>query len=391
MIHKIIVKNFLSFAEEQVVDFTVDDNAPNTEIYRTSIEGVRVTPLLGVLGANAHGKTNLICALSHFARFAVFSFGSKNKPFVFSAAHSCKKSEPIFFSIEFSNKKKIYRYELKLGEDKLISESFVELNGKKGRPPYLFKLERNENNLEISGDWVDEIKRECKEILNDAKTTSLLSLLTIGLKKKNVLSVVSPLLDISHYRSEADEDNIKSVSAYYKENRDVFEKVKNFMISLDTGIDDVDIKEIEKDDGNKEYYPRFSHRDKNDNSFFIGVGLESDGIKRLYTFLKEIFVALDTGGVLVCDELDRSMHPHMLDKFLSLFKSVDTNPKSAQLVFTTHEAYVLNLLDKEQIGFVEKTHNESSFFKLSDIAGVKARDNYFGKYMAGAYGAVPGK
>ena len=51
---------------------------------------------------------------------------------------------------------------------------------------------------------------------------------------------------------------------------------------------------------------------------------------------------------------------------------------------------VLNIVHKAQVMLVEKnTHNESSAWRLDSVEGIRSDDNFYAKYMAGAYGAVP--
>ncbi len=80
----------------------------------------------------------------------------------------------------------------------------------------------------------------------------------------------------------------------------------------------------------------------------------------------------------------------MLEPILNLFISPKTNPHNAQLIFTCHSVEILNLLRKGQIMLVEKSERcRSEAWRLSDMEGVRADDNFYAKYMAGAYGAVP--
>lgn len=386
MIHKITFKNFLSFADEQIIDLTVDGYAPDTEVYRKPLPDIRVSPILGVLGANAHGKTNLIVAMKQFIRFSLFSFGAKNPSFILNAQHSNHKDKPILASIEFSNESIVYVYQIKLLAGEVINESLVKRTGSPGRSPDLFKLDRSADGLKISGEWVADITGQCEEILKDAKGATLLSLLAIGIKKEIVLRTMSSLVFVEFCDGDA---HSSQVSEFYINNDEIFTQVKEYILTLDLGIKEIEIKKYEKENNIIEYHPCFIHTGKDSKDFTIGASRESLGVNRIYSFLKDVFVALKVGGVVVCDELDRSLHPHLLERFLELFKSTDTNPKNAQLIFTTHEAYVLNLLDKEQIAFVQKEDNESIFYKLSDVKGVGVRDNYLNKYMAGTYGGVP--
>jgi len=60
------------------------------------------------------------------------------------------------------------------------------------------------------------------------------------------------------------------------------------------------------------------------------------------------------------------------------------------LLFSSHSHLILSKLDKYQIILTEKNKKgESEAWRLDEVAGVRADDNYYAKYMAGAYGAFP--
>jgi len=54
-----------------------------------------------------------------------------------------------------------------------------------------------------------------------------------------------------------------------------------------------------------------------------------------------ILEALGSGDVLLVDELDTSLHPHLVAKVIDLFQDPRKNPKCAQLVFNAHDATIL--------------------------------------------------
>ena len=99
---------------------------------------------------------------------------------------------------------------------------------------------------------------------------------------------------------------------------------------------------------------------------------------------------LEYGGLAVIDELEADLHPHMLAPILDLFFNPRTNPKNAQIIFTCHAPEILNTLHKSQVLLVEKDdHHVSDAWRLDEVKGVRADDNLYAKYMAGAYDAVP--
>ena len=101
-------------------------------------------------------------------------------------------------------------------------------------------------------------------------------------------------------------------------------------------------------------------------------------------------MVLANGGVAVLDEFDVNLHPEIVLSLYELFIHPETNPENAQLFFSTHSHLVLNKLDKYQIILTEKNDKgQSESWRLDGVSGVRADDNYYAKYIAGAYGAVP--
>ena len=106
-----------------------------------------------------------------------------------------------------------------------------------------------------------------------------------------------------------------------------------------------------------------------------------------------IFDTLQRGSVLFVDELDAKMHPLISQQLIMS----ETNPRNAQLIFTTHDTNLLSshLLRRDQIWFTEKDSQEQTdLYSMMDIQfadGTKPRNdsNYEKNYIAGRYGAIP--
>ena len=124
---------------------------------------------------------------------------------------------------------------------------------------------------------------------------------------------------------------------------------------------------------------------------------ESAGTNKLFDISGEIFSALEYGRVLVIDELDAKMHPLISQQIIKLFNNPETNPKNAQLIFTTHDTHLLSskLLRRDQIWFTEKNDVEQTDlycltdFVLSDGSKPRNDANIEKNYIAGRYGAIP--
>ena len=92
------------------------------------------------------------------------------------------------------------------------------------------------------------------------------------------------------------------------------------------------------------------------------------------------------------DELNASLHPHLSARLMTLFRDPETNPSGAQLLFTTHDATLLDedTLGRDEIWFIEKDPDSgaTNLFPLTDFHPRK-NENRVGRYLAGAYGAIP--
>jgi AAA15 family ATPase/GTPase len=125
----------------------------------------------------------------------------------------------------------------------------------------------------------------------------------------------------------------------------------------------------------------------------LAVSRESSGTQKFYFLLYPILFVLHYGGILLIDEIESSLHPRLCEKILSLFNSIENNPNNAQLIFTTHNALLMNseILRRDQIYFVEKNkYGESNLYSLFEEDGsIRKGYNYMKNYLAGRFGAIP--
>lgn len=118
---------------------------------------------------------------------------------------------------------------------------------------------------------------------------------------------------------------------------------------------------------------------------------ESDGVKKLFAFLCPFLDIVANGKVLVCDELEVSLHEALLYKLLQCFSQLEGS--TSQLIFTTHDTSILNLdiFRRDQVWFTELRQDDRStnLISLAEIKNVRKDENYGKCYMAGRYGAIP--
>jgi hypothetical protein len=104
---------------------------------------------------------------------------------------------------------------------------------------------------------------------------------------------------------------------------------------------------------------------------------------------------LRDGGLLLVDELERSLHPSLARKIIHQFNDPAANPKNAQIIFTTHDTNLLGTtlgepaLRRDQVWLTEKdSEGATVLYPLTDYKPRKA-ENLERGYLQGRYGAVP--
>jgi hypothetical protein len=118
---------------------------------------------------------------------------------------------------------------------------------------------------------------------------------------------------------------------------------------------------------------------------------ESQGTQRLFAFAGIILNVLQSGATLVVDEMENSMHPLMVRHLLKLFFSSQSNPRGAQIIFSTHNTSFLDnsLLRRDQIWFTEKGSDlATSLVPMSEFSPRK-KEAFEKNYLEGRYGAIP--
>ena len=193
-------------------------------------------------------------------------------------------------------------------------------------------------------------------------------------------------------------NRVLDASSFYAQNEHYLRKASHLLAGWDLGLSEITLEKMHVTDENgqpKEFVlPYGGHTISLEEGVFITHQIpllaESSGTQGAFVLLRLILPALETGSVVVMDELEADMHPHMLSEILDLFFYPETNPHNAQIIFTCHAMEILSHLHKGQITLVEKDSQcESDAWRLDKMKGVRADYNFYAKYMAGAYGAVP--
>lgn len=400
LIHSITFSNFYSFRDEQTISFVVNEHAPDNDAYCMSADGkTRLTMLLGVFGPNAGGKTNLLRAFSFLRHFICLSFQSAPNsaipylPFAGSDKESYESTVESVFEIDNT----LYRYKLRFTLRRVLVEELYSKNLPGGkRLARLFKRE-----------WIPE---------EDVYTFKVGRL--IGLKKSFIeqvrgnASVISVAVQFHNPmcvevfaawgRSQTNVNEVGRVSESllestvekYSNEPELLKKANRRIRDFDLGLLGFSAETGPRiDETNKEVSElmgKHSLGPESDFYFKLPIHYESAGTKNLLVYLSFVLPVLEIGGFVVWDELDSDLHPAMLETIVEDFLNHESNPNQCQIVFGCHHAPLLRLLDKYQILLVEKDETGASeVWRLDEMTGLRADDNYYTKYITGAYGAIP--
>ena len=173
---------------------------------------------------------------------------------------------------------------------------------------------------------------------------------------------------------------------------EAFASAVQFMRRLDTGLSGIrlsqNIAELGRSDAGNTV---IAVHDTPTGSVEWSFEEESGGTRNLLPLALKVILALNMGDHILIDELGANMHPNLTHEIVRMFQSPITNPRRAQLIFTSHDATMQSeqLLRRDQIWFTEKRPDGSTdLYPLTDFKARNDRDIY-SSYIDGRYGAVP--
>lgn len=401
MLIEFSVKNFLSFKDKATLSMEKGNGDENID----NIIFNNITDLVknaAIYGANASGKSNILkaftCAILMIRNSNLMSVGEKwsyIKPFLFDET---SKNKPSEFEFVFITNNVKYKYFFSADQNRIYEESLDVYNSQK--PTNIF-TRKDTNIYEFSND-----KNKLASLAaNNTENKLFLSTATTWNyeKTKDAFLWFTKAIDTyDSFNKIMDKDLID-----YSEN----EELKKFSLKLlkeaDILIKNISVnyeeKEMEGTIADMPIIPivkkvdiELEHEvvdeDNNTHTYKLNFKDESSGTKVLFAFAPFLKKAFEETKVIIVDELEKSMHPKIVEFIVKLFNNKDINKVNSQLIFTTHATNLLNLeiLRRDQIWFVEKNpkNGNSELYPL-DSFSVRKDENIQKGYINGRYGAVP--
>lgn len=409
MIISFTVRNFKSIKEEQTLDFYTenlkDPHIRNVAFPFESDKKFGVLKTLGIYGANASGKSNILNALEELQDIVSFShrFDLDKKIPSYKPFKLCEKAKksPTLFELEFIGPNKLrYIYKVVFSEYQIEEEKLDFYP--KGKIANLFTRETNKNK-EFNLNPGNALKG-AKRIIPCMKNNLYLS---VAANTEGASEIVKDVYRFIRENINYISTNIKVATPTLLTNDKNRELLTLLLSCADTGIDKVDSKEAldypifksldelpeelqVKIKNDFKYEPVFRHNGNLVEEFLIKD--ESGGTKRLYDLAPLFLHGLPAGEIVIIDEISNSMHPEISEFLISLFNDPDLNPNNAQLIFTTHDITLMdqNKIRREQTWFTEKNNEgKTELYCMDEFKNVRHDTSFAKWYMERRFRAVP--
>lgn len=139
----------------------------------------------------------------------------------------------------------------------------------------------------------------------------------------------------------------------------------------------------------------FGHTVENETgseNYIMPEACQSAGTMRMVELESLIYSQLKRQSFLCIDEMEASIHPHLMEYIITKF--INTPDNQSQLLISTHYDPILKDIDdifgKDSVWFTEKGKDgNTSLFSLTDFKGLNKLSSIHRAYMNGQFGALP--
>ena len=367
------------------------------------IDGTRVLKSAVVYGANGSGKSNFIDAISFVKNLVMGSILNPPGQGIRQIPHKLDGfDKDSTYRIQFITNDVRYVFGFTLKNMVVVDEYLYCFPN--GRQTKVFE---RSSEMFTAGSKFRGRFNTCKDVLKPDRL--LVSCAANFSSVEEVVAAYKFFSDELVIFGPVNENNWMNYSLYQiSQNEKMKQAVLSFIKELGMGIKDIEVTIDQKQLESSELPPFLSDEFKNMllqkkvdaiNAKVIYDSFETDliqeestGVRKLFGMLCPLIDIMLNGKVLICDEIESSLHESLVYGLVKLFMSVKTE-KFAQMIFTTYETGLLNLdvFRRDQIWFTElKAEDRSTdLYSLAEIRNVRKEDNFGRGYISGKYGAIP--
>ncbi len=389
------VENFRSLRDEQALSVVAARIGDESDPRLRSVEGrkEKILPVVGIYGANASGKSNVLAALDFMCGAVVQSHGVwepaggvPRSPFAWGTAHE----QPSMFEATFFLGTTRIAYGFVV-DDQTVQEEWL-FAWPRDRKQVWFERDANRfkfgEHLKGPNDAIRELIRPNALFLSAAVQNNHQQLKPIYHWFHNV-----DALNVEHGSTRREGQRGLRRSQLVPGEDWPIESIRNLLKQADVGIAELKVVDETSRSGSR---PRMlvKHQASDDDSW-LDLEQESAGTRSLLRLIPLLQRTLTSGGRLLVDEIESSLHPSLGQAIVEMFNRPESNPKHAQLLFTSHDTNLLgssagaSSLRRDQIWFTEKDkEGATTLYPLTDYKPRK-QENIERGYLQGRYGAIP--
>ncbi len=431
MLIRFITSNFLSFNEER--EFNMLAGSFRTHKHHVYKAGkLKILKGAALYGANGAGKSNLVKAMEFLQELVGNGRLTKSINLKKFKLNKTNQKKPVEFEIEFYYKRRIYSYGISINGIS-IEKEWLYLSGVDKEDTLIFEREKDKKGKQHIKLAKKYLKTQKDRLLIELMEEDLLNKEELFLGKSDSLKKITDIKNAREWITEklffvyprSKFDNLGPAIIF----SEAFHEFTNELLkTFDTGLNEIDIDDIEFDiffgkedevfknelieeliDDSVKIF-EFNHErlvaTRQDKKYFISraigvhynskkekvefeISEESDGTRRLLDFMPAFNNILKSDSTYIIDEIDQSLHPTLL--YTLVKKIMEEQSTKGQLIFTTHEASLLdlNIFRQDEIWFAEKDKSGASqLYSLSDFKPRYDLDIQKG-YLKGRFGAIP--
>lgn len=365
--------------------------------------GVRVLKTAVIYGANGSGKSNFVDAILFVKNLVINSINHQPGQGILQTPHKLSGNEAESkYAIQFVTNGIRYAFGFTLKHLLVVDEYLFYFPN--GRQVKIY--ERNAETFSPGNKFKNRFEN-CHDVL---KPNRLFLSCAANFSNVDVIADAYTFFrdELVIYRGLGTDNWMEYSLEQISTNAVIKNVVLKFMQSLGTGIEDIRVK-IDKTNMQASDLPPFLSDEykailmKNPVSKIdakvVYSAFETDlmteesvGVRKLFEMLCPFIDIIIRGKVLICDELEASLHESILHGLVNLFRQIKSE-QFAQLIFTTHDTSILDLelFRRDQIWFTEMSQDSraTELFSLAEIQNVRKGENVSKGYIMGKYGAIP--
>ena len=406
------VANYLSFAEKQVFSLVANSGKEHETLNVAEVKANRKHRVLKsalIYGANSSGKSNFLMALVAMRHLVVHSATKQrgNKlgltPFRLDAN---LRNAPSEFEVQFIAAGVRYQYGFSASSTRIHDEWLFAFP--KGQAQQWFQRAWDESNQEHVWKFGNHLQGEKALWQRSTRENALFLSTAVQLNSQQLQPIFDWFSESLQFIGIGGTPPHFTANMVQKGNK---EKVLKFMQAADINLSDILVESTPLEESFPEDMPqklrdiilqdskqqevltvKTQRLDNTKQPVEFSFEEESDGTQKLFGLIGPWLDVLDNGLVLFVDELNNSLHTHLVGLLLQLFHNPEANPHNAQLIFTTHDTNQLSqeIFRRDQVWFCEKDKQQATkLYPLTDFSARKGRENLEAAYLSGRYGAVP--